>query len=93
LFFLAEYSYIILMSTLFVILFWGGWLPIFNFYLIPSWFWFFFKVNIILFSFIWVRATLPRYRYDQLMYLGWKVILPLSLAFLFIYIFIIMLYV
>ena len=84
LFFLAEYSYIILMSSFLVILFFGGWLPIFNFIMLPSWFWFFIKLNFILFSFIWVRGTLPRYRYDQLMSLGWKVMLPLSLGFLFI---------
>lgn len=84
LFFLAEYSYIILMSSFLVILFFGGWLPMFNFIILPSWFWFFIKLNFILFSFIWVRGTLPRYRYDQLMSLGWKVMLPLSLGFLFI---------
>ncbi len=85
LFFLAEYSYIILMSTLLVILFLGGWLPpikILNF--IPGYIWFFLKIIFIIFSFIWVRATLPRYRYDQLMWLGWKVMLPLSLGVLFL---------
>lgn len=70
-FFLAEYSNIILMSSIIVILFLGGWL-----YLPFS-----IKLLIIMFLFVWIRATLPRYRYDQLMYLGWKVILPLSLGF------------
>jgi NADH-quinone oxidoreductase subunit H len=76
-----------MMSALIVVLFLGGWWPIFNlgiFWLIPGFFWFFLKLILILFFFIWVRATLPRYRYDQLMALGWKVILPLSLGFLFL---------
>lgn len=84
LFFLAEYSNIILMSGLYVILFFGGWLPLFNiwpFIWIPGWLWFSFKIVFIMFCFVWVRATLPRYRFDQLMALGWKVILPWSLAF------------
>lgn len=92
LFFLAEYSYIILMSSFLVILFFGGWLPLFDFLKIPGWFWFFFKLNFILFLFIWVRGTLPRYRYDQLMSIGWKVMLPLSLGFLFIDIFLILIF-
>ena len=93
-FFLAEYSYIILMSALFVVLFLGGWVPFFSFlWFIPGWIWFFIKLIFILFSFIWVRATLPRYRYDQLMCLGWKVILPLSLAVLFFYIFLLMIFI
>lgn len=95
LFFLAEYSYMILMSTLLVILFLGGWLPIFNykvFLIIPGWIWFFSKIIFILFGFIWVRATLPRYRYDQLMILGWKVMLPLSLGLLFFYLSIILIF-
>lgn len=92
-FFLAEYSYIILMSTLLVILFLGGWLPINNLLIfIPGYFWFFSKVIFIIFSFIWVRATLPRYRYDQLMWLGWKVMLPLSLGVLFINILLIIIF-
>ena len=70
-FFLAEYSNIILMSSIIVILFLGGWLNL------P----FSIKLLSIMFLFVWIRATLPRYRYDQLMYLGWKVILPLSLGF------------
>jgi len=86
LFFLSEYSNIILMSTLTVILFLGGWLPPMEnefFMLIPSWIWFVSKVLMIMFIFVWIRAILPRYRYDQLMFLGWKIILPLSLALLF----------
>lgn len=95
LFFLAEYSYMILMSSLLVILFLGGWLPLIDFFLIswlPGWFWFFMKLIFILFCFIWVRATLPRYRYDQLMSLGWKVMLPLSLGLLFFYLSIILIF-
>lgn len=85
LFFLAEYSNMILMCSLMVILFFGGWLPIINiapFTLLPNWFWFSIKVVFFMFLFIWVRSSLPRYRYDQLMTLGWKVILPLSFALL-----------
>lgn len=95
-FFLAEYSYIILMSSLIVILFLGGWIPISNIFLfkyIPGWFWFFFKLIFVLYSFIWVRATLPRYRYDQLMDIGWKVMLPISLAVLFLHIFLLLLFI
>jgi len=95
LFFLAEYSYMILMSTLLVLLFLGGWLPISSFFLfslIPHWCWFFIKVIAVLFGFVWVRGTLPRYRYDQLMSLGWKVLLPLSLALLFFYLAILLIF-
>lgn len=82
LFFLGEYANMILMSAMNVILFMGGWLPPFglqflNF--IPGVIWFGLKVALCLFVFIWVRASLPRYRYDQLMRLGWKVFLPISL--------------
>ena len=82
LFFLAEYASMILMSAMTVILFMGGWLPpfdIFPFNAIPNVIWFTIKIIFILFLFIWVRGTFPRYRYDQLMRLGWKVFLPLSL--------------
>ena len=82
LFFLAEYASMILMSAMTVILFLGGWLPIFDIYplnAIPALIWFTAKIIFILFLFIWVRGTFPRYRYDQLMRLGWKVFLPLSL--------------
>jgi len=83
LFFLGEYANMILMSGLCVILFLGGWLPPFDFLLfhwIPGGFWLGLKICFFLFCFIWVRAAFPRYRYDQLMRLGWKVFLPLSLA-------------
>jgi NADH-quinone oxidoreductase subunit H len=84
LFFLAEYANILLMSTLIVILFISGWLPIIGLNLFPSWVWFSLKILLIVFSFIWIRGTLPRYRYDQLMSVGWKVILPLSIGLLFL---------
>jgi NADH-quinone oxidoreductase subunit H len=83
LFFLGEYANMILMCSVLSILFLGGWLPLINFFpfnLIPGVFWFGFKVTILLFVFVWVRAAFPRYRYDQLMRLGWKVFLPFSLA-------------
>ena len=83
LFFLGEYANMILMCSVLSILFLGGWLPLINispFNLIPGVFWFGFKVTILLFVFVWVRAAFPRYRYDQLMRLGWKVFLPFSLA-------------
>ena len=82
LFFLAEYASMILMSAMTVILFLGGWLPLFDIYplnIIPGVIWFTLKIMFVLFLFIWVRGTFPRYRYDQLMRLGWKVFLPLSL--------------
>jgi len=82
LFFLAEYASMILMSAMTVILFLGGWLPpfdIFPFNAIPGIIWFTLKIMFVLFLFLWVRGTFPRYRYDQLMRLGWKVFLPLSL--------------
>ncbi len=82
LFFLGEYANMILMSGITTILFLGGWLPPFDiapFNWLPGPLWFFLKVLFLLFVFIWVRATLPRYRYDQLMRLGWKVFLPMSL--------------
>jgi NADH-quinone oxidoreductase subunit H len=87
LFFLAEYSNIILMCSMTVILFFGGWFPIIDiwpFYYIPGVIWFSFKTLFFIFLFILIRGTLPRYRYDQLMRLGWKVFLPISLAFLLI---------
>ena len=85
LFFLAEYSNMLLMSTLSSILFLGGWLPLFNIfplYLLPGSFWLSIKIVIGVVFFILTRATLPRYRYDQLMQLGWKTFLPLSLSFM-----------
>ena len=83
LFFLGEYANMILMSAMTAVLFLGGWLPPFNiapFTWIPGPIWFALKIAACLFVFLWVRATLPRYRYDQLMRLGWKVFLPISLA-------------
>lgn len=82
LFFLGEYANMILMSAMNTILFAGGWLPLFSHPLVnwmPSWLWFILKIYFFLFIFIWARATLPRYRYDQLMRLGWKVFAPLAL--------------
>lgn len=82
LFFLGEYMNMILMSGMTVTLFLGGWLPIVDLpelAIVPGFVWFALKTAFILFCFIWMRATLPRYRYDQLMRLGWKIFLPLSL--------------
>ena len=89
LFWLGEYGNVILMCALNALLFWGGWLPPLNIDLIP-WFdipgilWLFAKMAFFFFVFSWVRATVPRYRYDQLMRLGWKIFLPLSLLFVFL---------
>lgn len=85
LFFLGEYANMIMMSGMVSILFLGGWLPPYDaapWNLIPGVVWFAAKIAFCLFIFIWVRATFPRYRYDQLMRLGWKVFLPLSLIWL-----------
>lgn len=85
LFFLAEYSNMLLMSSLLVIIFLGGWLPVINtvpFNAIPGSIWFSLKVLLGVVFFIVTRATLPRYRYDQLMTLGWKCFLPITLAYL-----------
>ena len=82
-FFLGEYANMILMAGMTTILFLGGWLPPMDmvpFTLVPGPVWFAFKIAAVLFIFLWVRATFPRYRYDQLMRLGWKVFLPISLA-------------
>jgi NADH-quinone oxidoreductase subunit H len=87
LFFLGEYANMILMSAMTTVLFLGGWLPPIDvppFTWIPGIFWFAGKIAFCLFVFLWVRATFPRYRYDQLMRLGWKVFLPLSLVWLVI---------
>ncbi len=83
LFFLGEYANMFLMSAMTVILFLGGWLPPFGIAaldFVPGIVWFALKTAMILFFFIWSRATLPRFRYDQLMRLGWKVFLPLTLV-------------
>jgi NADH-quinone oxidoreductase subunit H len=82
LFFLGEYANMILMSAMTAILFLGGWLPIMDiapFNWIPGPLWLIAKICFVLFFFLWVRATFPRYRYDQLMRLGWKIFLPFSL--------------
>lgn len=81
LFFLGEYMNMILMCGMCTILFLGGWLPpTESLAWIPGPIWFALKISVLLFGFLWVRATFPRYRYDQLMRLGWKVFLPLSLV-------------
>ena len=89
LFSLGEYSNMLLMSSLNVILFLGGWLSPVNFIVIPGSIWFGIKICIFVILFIWMRAALPRYRYDQLMNLGWKCFLPLSLMYLLIVCFVV----
>ena len=84
LFFLGEYANMILMSAMTTVLFLGGWLPPFDlapFNYIPGPIWFIIKIVLVLFVFLWIRATTPRYRYDQLMRLGWKIFLPFSLFY------------
>ena len=84
LFFLAEYANMIVVSSVATTLFLGGWLAPFSHWLpflniVPGWIWFLIKSFVFLYIFIWIRATLPRYRYDQLMRLGWKVLIPLAI--------------
>jgi NADH-quinone oxidoreductase subunit H len=84
---LGEYANVLLMCALNATLFFGGWLPPLNIpvlYLVPGFIWFVLKVLFFFFVFSWVKATVPRYRYDQLMRLGWKVFLPISLLFVVI---------
>ena len=84
-FFLAEYANMILVSALASLLFLGGWLPplpVAPFTWIPGFVWFMAKIALMLFLFIWFRATFPRYRYDQIMRLGWKVFIPLTIVWL-----------
>lgn len=84
-FFLAEYSNMILVATLASIMFLGGWLPPLNmvpFTLVPGFIWLLLKVAFLLFCFLWFRATFPRYRYDQIMRLGWKVFIPITLIWI-----------
>ncbi|SCX18201.1 NADH dehydrogenase subunit H [Nitrosomonas eutropha] len=84
-FFLAEYANMILVATLASIMFLGGWLPpvdIIPFNLIPGVVWLLLKISIMLFFFLWFRATFPRYRYDQIMRLGWKVFIPITLIWI-----------
>jgi NADH-quinone oxidoreductase subunit H len=82
LFFLGEYANMFLMSAMTTILFLGGWLSPFGIGILPGPIWFILKILAVLFCFLWVRATFPRFRYDQLMRLGWKVFLPASLIWL-----------
>ena len=87
LYWLGEYANVILMCGLNAILFWGGWLPPIDWaplYLVPGIFWFFAKIFVFFFIFSWIKATVPRYRYDQLLRLGWKIFLPLSLFWVFL---------
>lgn len=91
LFFLGEYANMILMSSVTTVLFLGGWLPpidIAPLNWIPGPVWFLIKVMVLLFIFIWARVAFPRYRYDQLMRLGWKVFLPVSLGWLVLTVFV-----
>jgi NADH-quinone oxidoreductase subunit H len=85
LFFLAEYMNMWLVATLTVLLFFGGWLPLWDSALtnaIPSIFWLLAKVFVVVSMFLWIRATFPRYRYDQIMRLGWKIFIPLTLVWI-----------
>ena len=85
LFFLAEYMNMILISALTALMFFGGWQPLFSFApftWIPPLVWFVLKTFILVTMFLWVRATFPRYRYDQIMRLGWKVFIPLTLVWI-----------
>ena len=87
LYWLGEYANVLLMCTLNATLFWGGYLPPFDWaplYAVPGILWLFAKILFFFFIFSWVKATVPRYRYDQLMRLGWKVFLPLSLLWVFL---------
>ena len=87
LFWLGEYANVLLMCTLNAVLFWGGYLPPIDWaplYYVPGIIWLFAKILFFFFVFSWVKATVPRYRYDQLMRLGWKVFLPLSLFWVFL---------
>ena len=93
LFFLAEYANMILVSALAALMFLGGWLPpvriaafeqipLLNWLVLPGMHWLFLKIAVLLFCFLWFRATFPRYRYDQIMRLGWKVFIPLTIVWL-----------
>ena len=92
LFFLAEYANMILLSTIMSVLFLGGWLSPFTnipmlediFFFVPGYIWFLSKIVFFLFVYLWVRATFPRYRYDQLMRLGWKVLIPVTIIWVVI---------
>jgi NADH-quinone oxidoreductase subunit H len=92
LFFLAEYASMILISTLISIIFLGGWLSPFEgvpflegiFFIVPGFVWLLLKISFFLFVYLWVRATFPRYRYDQLMRLGWKVLIPVTIVWIIV---------
>ncbi len=87
LFFLGEYTNMILMSAMTTVLFLGGWLPPFGIEalaVVPGFIWFILKTFLIMFFFLWARATFPRYRYDQLMRLGWKIFLPFTLLWVLV---------
>jgi NADH-quinone oxidoreductase subunit H len=87
LYWLGEYANVILMCVLNATLFWGGWLPPLDIgflYVVPGIVWLFIKMMVFFFIFSWIKATVPRYRYDQLMRLGWKVFLPVSLFWVFL---------
>lgn len=92
LFFLSEYASMILISTLMALLFMGGWLSPFDgisvleeiFFIVPGFVWLLLKISFFLFVYLWVRATFPRYRYDQLMRLGWKVLIPVTIVWIIV---------
>jgi NADH-quinone oxidoreductase subunit H len=87
LFWLGEYGNVLLMCGMSALLFWGGWLPPIDWaplYYVPGILWFFAKIFFFYFVFAWVKATVPRFRYDQLMRLGWKIFLPISLIWVFL---------
>lgn len=92
LFFLSEYASMILISTIIALLFMGGWLSPFEgisfldqiFFVVPGFVWLLLKISFFLFVYLWVRATFPRYRYDQLMRLGWKVLIPVTIVWLIV---------
>jgi NADH-quinone oxidoreductase subunit H len=87
LFFLGEYANMILVSTITVLLFLGGWLPPFDsawLTWVPSWIWLAIKTFVVVTMFLWVRATFPRFRYDQIMRLGWKIFIPVTLVWLIV---------
>lgn len=96
-FFMAEYANMILISALIAVFFMGGWLSPFQgipgleelFEFVPGFIWMFLKIGLFLFFYLWIRATFPRYRYDQIMRLGWKVFLPITLIWLVVEVFLI----
>lgn len=98
LFFMAEYTSMTLISVLLSVLFLGGWLspfegmPVLNdiFFFVPGVFWLIIKTALFMFVYLWIRATFPRYRYDQLMRLGWKVLIPVTIVWLLVVAFMVM---